>query len=53
MNYIKLLMSPFEIVLITFLTLLASIVLSIYFIVCIIVEMITKGYKNGFRRSTS
>ena len=53
MNYIKLLISLLEIVLITFLTFLASIILSVYFIVCIIVEMITKGYKNGLRRSTS
>jgi hypothetical protein len=51
MNYIKLLMTPFEIVLLTFLCFVASILLATYFMLCIIVEIFRKGFSYGFRRN--
>ena len=52
-EYLKLLLMPFELMFITLLTFCASIVLSLYLICCIIFDFIIKGYKNGFRRSTT
>jgi len=51
MNYFKLLTKPLEIVFIAFASFLASIILAFYLLLCIIVEMIRKGYRYGFRRN--
>ena len=51
MKYLGLFRIPFELVLITLLTFIVSVVLSTYLIFCIIFDLIRKGYKNGLRRS--
>ena len=52
-EYIRTIQMPFELVFITLLTFVASIVLAIYLTYCITVDFISKGFKNGFRRSTT
>ena len=52
-EHLKLLLMPFELMFITLLTFCASIVLSLYLIYYITVDFISKGLKNGFRRSTT
>ena len=46
MNYLKLLFKPFELVLVTCVTFLLSILMAAYLIMCIIVDMITKITKK-------
>ncbi len=48
---LKLLLMPFELIFITLITLIASIILATYLICCIVFDLIIKGYKNGFRRN--
>ena len=52
-EYFSTLLMPFEIVFITLLTFIASIVLAIYLTYRITVDFISKGLENGFRRSTT
>mgnify|MGYP003685679391 CR=1 FL=1 len=48
---LKLLLMPFELILITLITLIASIILSSYLICSIVFDLMIKGYKNGLRRN--
>ena len=52
-EYFRTLLMPIELVFITLLTFITSIVLAIYLTYYITVDFISKGFKNGFRRSTT
>ena len=52
-EYFRTLLMPLELVFITLLTFITSIVLAIYLTYDITIDFISKGFKNGFRRSTT